>query len=207
VSTRRIGILGGTFDPFHKGHLLPMLEMREKLGWREIVFVPARVQPFKHDRSTASAFHRFAMTVVGCEEIDGTRVSPVELEREGVSYTVDTLEQLKEWWPDDALEWVIGDDNLARLAEWRELDRIFEMANFVVLRRKRGVAEVSAPLRDRLRSIKGRARSGGIILVTNTNVPVSASEIRRRIRTAEPWEEMVPSRVARYIHHNDLYVE
>jgi nicotinate-nucleotide adenylyltransferase len=207
VSAGRIGILGGTFDPFHNGHLLPMLEMREKLGWREIVFVPARVQPFKHDRSAASAFHRFAMAVLGIEEVDGARVIPLELEREGISYTVDTLEQLKETWPDEALEWVIGDDNLARLEEWRELDRIFELANFVVLRRNSGVADVGSSLRDRIRSIKGRGRAGGIVLVTNTNVAVSASEIRRRIRTAEPWEEMVPSRVARYIHHNDLYVE
>jgi nicotinate-nucleotide adenylyltransferase len=207
VSAGRIGILGGTFDPFHNGHLLPMLEMREKLGWREIVFVPARVQPFKHDRSAASAYHRFAMAVLGIEEFDGARVIPLELEREGISYTVDTLEKLKETWPDEALEWVIGDDNLARLEEWRELDRIFELANFVVLRRNSGVADVGSSLRDRVRSIKGRERSGGIVLVTNTNVAVSASEIRRRIRTAEPWEEMVPSRVARYIHHNDLYVE
>lgn len=203
----RIGILGGTFDPFHYGHLRPMLTMQEKLGWSEMLFVPAWSQPFKSDRSAASPFHRHAMTVLGTEQIPGARVSIFELEGEKTSFTIETLRHLRATYPELALEWVIGDDNLARLQEWRDLDEIFELANFIVLRRGGSLPALPQELEGRMHSIKGRERSGGIVQVGNDLIDVSSTEIRRRIRENEPWDAMVPSRVARYIRHNDLYVE
>ncbi|MBW3670579.1 MAG: nicotinate-nucleotide adenylyltransferase [Acidobacteria bacterium] len=205
---RRVGILGGTFDPFHYGHLRPMLAIREKLGWDEMLFVPAWIQPFKTERAAASPFHRYAMTVLGTEQIPDAKVSIVELESGRISYTVDTLRQLREVYEEQTvLEWVIGDDNLARLAEWKDLDGILELANLVVLRRGTSLASLPANLEGRLHSLKTRERNGSIVLVTNDLIEVSATEIRRRIGSREPWEQMVPSRVARYIRHNELYVE
>lgn len=185
-----------------------MLTIREKLGWDEMLFVPAWIQPFKTERATASPFHRYAMTVLGTEQIPDAKVSIVELERGRVSYTVDTLRQLRAFYGEEtALEWVIGDDNLARLGEWKDLDAILELANFVVLRRGTSLTSLPPNLEGRLHSIKGRERSGSIVLVTNDLIEVSATEIRRRIGSGEPWEQMVPSRVTRYIRHNELYVE
>lgn len=204
---KRVGILGGTFDPFHYGHLRPMLAIQERLGWDEMLFVPAWIQPFKTERATVSPFHRYAMTVLGTEQIPGAKVSIVELERAQVSYTVDTLRELRSALPDTVLEWVIGDDNLARLGEWKEADALFELANFIVLRREAALPALPAELEGRLHSIKARERNGSIVLVTNDLIEVSATEIRRRIAAREPWDHMVPSRVARYIRHNDLYVE
>ncbi len=207
MTVRRVGILGGTFDPFHYGHLRPMLAIHERFGWDEMLFIPAWTQPFKAGDAAVSPFHRHAMTVLGTEQIPGAKVSIVELEREQISYTVDTLRELRSTRPDTVLEWVIGDDNLARLSEWKDVGGMFELANFIVLRRAAALPALPPELEGRLHSIKARERNGGIVLVTNDLIEVSATEIRRRIVAGEPWDPMVPSKVARYIRHNDLYVE
>ena len=188
----RIGICGGTFDPFHHGHLHPVLAARETMEWDRIIFVPAFVQPFKTKQAAASPLDRFAMTVLATEELDEVFVSKIELERSEISYTVDTLEVLRGQHPDAQFDWIIGDDNLAELHKWRNLDRIFELASFVVL--MRGRAEVPESLKNR-----------AIRFARNATVPVSSTEIRRRIRAGESIDDLVDPRVARYIHHYRLY--
>ncbi|HEX6179029.1 MAG TPA: nicotinate (nicotinamide) nucleotide adenylyltransferase, partial [Thermoanaerobaculia bacterium] len=131
----KIGICGGTFDPFHRGHLEPVLAVRGTMQWDRLLYVPAFRQPFKADRDSASGYHRFAMTVLGTEDRDGVFVTPLELERGAISYTVDTLEALRAEHPEATLDWIIGDDNVAGLPKWKNLDRIFELANFAVLAR------------------------------------------------------------------------
>lgn len=207
MSEARVGILGGTFDPFHYGHLRPMLTMKEKLSWSEMIFIPSWIQPFKSERRSASPFHRHAMTVLGTEQIPDAKVSIIELERGTTSYTVDTLRELGSVRPSTIFEWVIGDDNLSRLTEWKDLGSILEMSNLVVLRREGSLRSVPAELEERVHSIKARERSGSIVPVGNDLIEISSTEIRRRIRAGEAWDSMVPSRVARYIRHNELYVE
>src|SRR5213593_121657 len=90
----RIGVCGGTFDPCHRGHLEPVLAVRETLGWDRVLYVPAAQQPFKSGRPAASAHHRFAMAQLATRDHDEVWVTPLELERSGTSYTVDTLEEL-----------------------------------------------------------------------------------------------------------------
>src|SRR5437763_17189192 len=131
----RIAICGGTFDPFHRGHLEPVLAVRAWMQWDRVIYVPAWRQPFKLDRSTASGYHRFAMAVLATENHDPLAVSTMELERGEVSYTVDTLEALRREHPDASLDWIIGEDNVPHLAKWKNIERIFELANFVVLTR------------------------------------------------------------------------
>lgn len=204
MSDRRIALCGGTFDPFHRGHLDPLLEVRDLFGWSELVFVPAYKQPFKTERETSSPFDRFAMAVLATEDEAAMRVSALELERGAISYTVDTLEALHRDDPAASLEWIIGDDNTALLAEWRSPERLFELANFVVLRRG-GNGEVPAKLAGRVSSVADRPRSGAIVLASNRIVPVSSTEIRRRVRAGESIEGLVDPRVARYIERNRLY--
>lgn len=187
-----IGICGGTFDPFHRGHLDPILAVRDMMQWSRIIYVPAYKQPFKTDRDHVSGYHRFAMAILATEEFEDMFVSPMELERGAVSYTVDTLEELRRMYPDARLDWIIGDDNLADLGKWKNLDRIFELARFVVL--TRGGATVPFP---------GRA----IVFARNATVPVSSTEVRRRIRSGEPIDDLVHPRVAHYIQHYSLYRE
>jgi nicotinate-nucleotide adenylyltransferase len=204
-----IGICGGTFDPFHCGHLDPILAVREALRWDRVLYVPAFVQPFKTDRATVSPFHRFAMTVLGTEGHEGLFVSPRELERGAISYTVDTLEELRSEHPDATLDWIIGDDNLAQLMEWKSIERIFALANFAVLTRVRGaegaLSAVPESYRGRVLEPDARFLHGAIVFAENAAVPVSSTEVRRRIRAGEPIDGMVPPPVSRYIHHYELY--
>lgn len=203
----RIGICGGTFDPFHRGHLEPVLAARDVMQWDRVLYVPAHRQPFKRDQSTASGYHRFAMTVLATEERDELFVTPRELERGEISYTVDTLEQLRTENREATLDWIIGDDNLPQLDAWKNLQRIFELANFAVLSRTGESAEMLVPPahRHRVTVPRKRQKCGSIVFAENATVPVSATEVRRRVRAGEPIDAFVDPRVRRYIEHNRLY--
>lgn len=205
----RVGICGGTFDPFHRGHLETVLAARDAMQWDRVVYIPAWRQPFKSDRDPgASGYHRFAMAVLATEARDGMLVSPVELERGGISYSVDTLEHLRAQYADDTLDWIIGDDNLAALDAWRNLPRIFELANFAVLTRHAPAANDGASIHGApVVAAAQRPTHGAIVFAHNPTVPVSSTEIRNRVRAGEPIDALVDPRVARYIDHNRLYRE
>jgi nicotinate-nucleotide adenylyltransferase len=201
----RIGICGGTFDPFHRGHLEPILAVRKDVRWDRVLYIPAHVQPFKQDRETVSGYHRFAMVSLAILDQDALYVSPMELERGRISYTVETLEELRALHPDDTIDWVIGDDNLAKLLEWKSIDRIFELANFAVLTREAAGFSAPSELQSRVTTPDRRSTRGSIVLLENAMVPVSSTEIRRRVREGQSIEHLVPPPVSRYIHHNGLY--
>ena len=207
----RLGICGGTFDPFHRGHLDPVLAAREAMQWDRILYIPSHTQPFKKDRAVASGYDRFAMAVLATEGLDGVAVSRLELERGSISYTVDTLQELRTAMPEAAVDWIIGDDNLGQLHRWKAIDRIFKLANFVVLSRVASGAEEMELVPESLRSHAGaagaRSRAGSIVFARNRSVPVPSSEIRLRVREGQPIDEFVDPRVSRYIHHYQLYRE
>jgi nicotinate-nucleotide adenylyltransferase len=199
----RIGICGGTFDPFHRGHLDPILAVREEMQWDRVLYIPAHVQPFKQDREFASGYHRFAMVALAIDGHDALFASQTELERGRVSYTVETLEELRQSWPHATIDWIIGDDNLAKLTEWKSLDRIFELANFLVL--TRGGQAILPVHQKRLTNPQSRPTHGTISMARNEMVPISSTEVRQRVRDGDSIEELVPPPVSRYIHHNGLY--
>jgi nicotinate-nucleotide adenylyltransferase len=200
----KIGICGGTFDPFHRGHLDPILAVRERMQWDRVLYIPARIQPFKTDRETASPFHRFAMTVLGTEGHDALYVSARELERGTISYTVDTLRELRNEEPEATLDWIIGDDNLDRLREWRSIETIATLANFTVLTRS-GSTSFTPSSGFHVTEPASRTKSGAIVFAENATVPVSSTEIRKRVHDGESIEHLVPPPVSRYIQHNGLY--
>lgn len=187
-----IAICGGTFDPFHRGHLEPVLHARGEMQWDRVLYVPAWKQPFKQDRQTASGYHRFAMAVLATRDYDWIFVDDVELQRGGTSYSVDTLETLHERHRGAAFDWIIGEDNVAQLSQWREPERLFSMARFVVLTRGEGARGASVP---------------GVVYAKTPLVPVSSTEIRRCVREGKPIDAFVDPLVSRYIHHNGLYKE
>ncbi len=189
----KIAICGGTFDPFHRGHLEPVLAVREKMRWDRVIYIPAWQQPFKADRATTSGYHRFAMIALSIRTDDRLFVSPIELERGGTSYSVDTLEALHQMFQGSQFDWIIGDDNVAQLLEWKDPERLLQLARFVVL--TRGGAQVPAPLEGRL------------AFAENATVPISSTEIRQRVRAGEGINAFVDPLVSRYIHHYGLYKE
>jgi nicotinate-nucleotide adenylyltransferase len=193
-----IAICGGTFDPFHRGHLEPVLDARDEMHWDRVIYVPAWKQPFKQDRDTASGYHRFAMAVLATRDYDWIWVSDVELQRGGTSYSVDTLAALHARHADADFDWIVGADNLAQLLEWREPDRLFALARFVVV--TRGV--VAMP-----QALLGRVRDGRLVTARTPLVPVSSTEVRQSVREGKPIDDFVDPLVARYIHHYGLYKE
>lgn len=199
----RIAILGGTFDPIHRGHVEPLLAVARQMEWSRILFVPAATQPFKSGRTITPAHHRWAMAALATSGDDRLLLSDVELQRGEISYTVDTLEELRRRHPAISFEWVIGDDNLELLGKWRRIDRIFELANFVVLRR--GEHEVLAEFRDRLARPEGRPSSGKLVPVESPRVPVSGTEIREKRRRGDSIGGMVAPAVEEYISKYGLY--
>jgi len=190
----RIGICGGTFDPFHRGHLDPVLAAREKLQWDRVLYIPAWRQPFKTHLDAAPGAHRFAMTALAIRDYDMLYVSPIELDRGGISYSVDTLEELHRRNPGASFDWIIGDDNVANLDRWKDPERLFKLARFVVLSRQ-------------LTTDNRQPTTATLLFAHNPTVPISSTEIRRRVRAGEPIEAFVDPLVSRYIHHYGLYKE
>ena len=206
----RIAICGGTFDPFHRGHLDPVLAVRDKMRWDRVIYVPAWQQPFKPDRATTSGYHRFAMAVLATRNDDALFVSPIELERGGISYSVETVEQMRAMYPEATFDWIIGEDNLAQLTEWKNPERLFALVRFVVLARSGGGQPRGGQPRG------GQPRGGQppsavpaarIVFAQNETVPISATDIRNRVRAGEPIDAFVDPLVSRYIHHYGLYQE
>ena len=200
----KIGIVGGTFDPFHYGHIEPVLASRETMEWDRVIYVLARQQPFKIGENAAAAWHRWAMLILGTSDHDGVFASDVELRRGEISYTVDTLEELRAQNPDATIDWIIGDDNLEKLNEWKNIDRIFELANFAVLTRA-GQTFLSGHGQTRMSAPHERGTNGSVVFTHNATIPISSTEIRKRIRSGQPIDAFVDPRVSRYIAHYGLY--
>ncbi len=190
----KIGICGGTFDPFHHGHLEPVIAARETLQWDRVLYIPAWRQPFKTHLDAAPGAHRFAMTALAIRDHDLLYASPIELDRGGISYSVDTLEELHRQYPGASFDWIIGDDNLADLDRWKDPERLFKLARFVVLSRN--------PTPD-----TRHPTAADIVFAHNATVPISSTEIRRRVRAGESIDAFVDPLVSRYIHHYGLYKE
>jgi nicotinate-nucleotide adenylyltransferase len=209
----RIGIVGGTFDPFHRGHLDPVLAARQQLQWDRVLYIPAWRQPFKSDRDTAPGPHRFAMAALALRDHDFAYVSPIELDRGGISYSVDTLEELRCLHPGATFDWIIGDDNLADLERWKDPERLFKLARFVVLTRsgvggrELGVGDAAKPAGSSPTPHSRLPTPANIVFAHNPTVRVSSTDIRARIRAGEAIDEFVDPLVSRYIHHYGLYTE
>lgn len=195
----RIAICGGTFDPIHRGHVETLLSVRDKMQWDQILYIPAWQQPFKTDRQTTSAYHRFAMVALAIRDNDVLFVSPIELERGGTSYSVDTLEALHKMYAGASFDWVIGDDNVAQFREWKNPDRLLQLARFVVLARSGAPAPSPASAAE--------AAALHFVYAENKTVPISSTEIRQKVRAGEPIDALVDPLVSRYIHHYRLYKE
>jgi nicotinate-nucleotide adenylyltransferase len=193
-----------------------VLAAREELQWDRVLYIPAWRQPFKTHLDAAPGAHRFAMTALAIRNHDLLYVSPIELDRGGVSYSVDTLEELHRLYPGASFDWIIGDDNLADLDRWKDTERLFQLARFVVLTR-RGVGDGEWGLGELSASSGSSAPThhaplstppnAGIVFAHNNTAPISSTEIRDRVRTGQPIDAFVDPLVSRYIHHYGLYKE
>jgi nicotinate-nucleotide adenylyltransferase len=199
----RLGLFGGSFDPVHYGHLLLAECCREQCHLDAVWFVPAAVPPHKQDRTLSSAADRIEMLKLAIGGHDVFDVYTGEVDRGGVSYTVETLEQLHEESPDTELLFLMGADSLADLPTWREPQRICALAIPVVVRRT-GSPEPDDSILARFMSPERLA----IARQHRVEMPVidlSATEIRRRVSAAQSIRYRTPRAVEKYIETAGLY--
>lgn len=215
----RIGILGGTLDPIHFGHLDTALAAREALGLDEVIIVPSRVPPHRTQQPLASAFHRFAMAALAVNGVEGLSVSDIELAAPGPSYTADTLVRMRDALGIDASQifFITGADAFAEIETWSRYPEVLDLANFIVVTRP-GVPV--GTLRHRLPALKDRMRlplrrTGApepsaqtpIFLVDAPTADVSSTEIRRRLSDGRPLHGLVPAAIEHHIQQHALYVQ
>jgi len=199
----RIGVFGGTFDPVHLGHLRLAESCQQQARLDETWFVPAYRQPHKPEGPAASGADRAAMLRLATGGAPGQVVWTGEIERGGVSYTVDTLREIAEREPGAELFFLMGADSLADLPHWREAWAICELAVPLVVRR----AGRPEPDFEALAGLVSPARLAEFraAQVEMPETPISSSEIRRLIAEGVAWQKLVPEAVAAYIEERGLY--
>ena len=197
----RLGIFGGTFDPIHIGHLVVAQVALEEANLDQVLFVPAAVNPLKVGRRVTPGEHRFEMVQLAIEEHPQFSATDWEVRRPGPSFTVDTLEYIKEQHPADELFFIIGADNLQILPKWKQIDRIVELAEILALTRpgydlKESGETVLALFPDICKRIQ---------YVEMPGLEISSTWIRERLGKNRSVNHLLPPKVIRYSEENKLY--
>jgi nicotinate-nucleotide adenylyltransferase len=194
---RRIGVMGGTFDPIHHGHLVAASEVQAWFGLDEVVFVPTGQPWQKAARQVSPAEDRYLMTVIATASNPRFWVSRVDIDRHGPTYTADTLRDLHAELPDAELFFITGADALGEIFTWRDAAKLFELAHFVGCTRP-GYAMDDSTLRGIPRE--------RVTIVEIPALAISSSECRKRKARGEPVWYLVPDGVVQYINKYSLYV-
>ena len=196
----RIGIMGGTFDPIHYGHLAAARAVYEALDLDEVVFIPAGLPYFKRSRQLADGYLRYAMCCKAIEGVPEYSANAIEISRAGSTYTVDTLPQLQKGYRNNAqLFFIVGYDAALTLPRWRQSEQLAKMATYVVI--KRPNVEFSEADAQKLRDM-----GFDIVLVDVDTPDISSTEIRRRVEAGESISDLVPPAVEEVIRKNGLYL-
>ncbi|MGH3651404.1 nicotinate-nucleotide adenylyltransferase [Glutamicibacter sp.] len=189
----RLGVMGGTFDPIHNGHLVAASEVAAEYDLDEVVFVPTGQPWQKADRQVTSAEHRYLMTVIATASNPRFTVSRVDVDREGATYTRDTLLDLRALRPEAELFFITGADAMSQIMSWRDIDQVFDLAHFV------GVSRPGYVIAD-----LGRDN------VSQLEIPalaISSTDCRERVAADKPVWYLVPDGVVQYIAKYGLYTE
>ena len=193
-----VGVMGGTFNPIHIGHLVTAEEAHYAFGLREVVFVPAG-QPWQKERSNvADAEHRYLMTVIATASNPHFRVSRMEIERPGPTYTIETLRRLRGEVGDVDLYFITGADAILQILSWKDPEEVLGEARFIAATRPgydldRLEKELPAGFEDRVHVLEIPA------------LAISSTDVRRRVREGRPVRYLLPEGVARYVEKNGLY--
>ena len=189
----RLGVMGGTFDPIHHGHLVAASEVAAEFSLDEVIFVPTGQPSFKQDVEVTAAEHRYLMTVIATASNPRFTVSRVDVDRAGLTYTVDTLRDLAVQRPGADLYFITGADAIAQILTWKDASELFTMAHFV------GVTRPGHAL-----SVDGLPGDRGSMLEIPA-LAISSTDGRARARTGKPVWYLVPDGVVQYIGKHGLY--
>lgn len=188
---RRIGVMGGTFDPIHNGHLVAASEVASAFKLDEVIFVPTGSPYLK--QTVTSAEHRYLMTVIATASNPSFKVSRIDIDRGGDTYTVDTLTEMKELYPDADLVFISGADAIAQILAWKEVEKLWSLAHFVAV--SRPGHKLTIP----------EAPEGSISSLEIPALAISSTDVRRRVDSGYPVWYLVPDGVVQYIGKHELY--
>jgi len=187
----RIGVMGGTFDPIHNGHLVAASEVQQQFGLDEVIFVPTG-EPWMKDKVTEGE-HRYLMTVIATAANPRFNVSRVDIDRNGPTYTIDTLRDIHSEHPDADLFFITGADAIAQILEWKDLDQIWPLAHFIAVTRPGHQLTISGLPEQGVSSLEVPALS------------ISSTDCRSRVGRGFPVWYLVPDGVVQYISKHHLY--
>jgi nicotinate-nucleotide adenylyltransferase len=190
---KRIGVMGGTFDPIHHGHLVAASEVSFRFALDEVIFVPTGEPYQKVSREISPAEDRYLMTVVATASNPRFSVDRADIDRSGPTYTVDTLRDLRAKYPHADLFFITGADALAQILSWHKVEELFELAHFV------GVTRPGYELGD------AHLPEGSVTLIEIPAMAISSTGCRERVRDGRPVWYLVPDGVVQYISKRCLY--
>ena len=202
---KRIGILGGTFNPIHMGHLIMAEEVYQQHHLSKIIFIPAYIPPHKYVNDLAEAHHRYQMIKAVISGKSKFEVSDLEIKREGKSYTIDTVQEILDHYGKDCEVFLImGADSLNELELWKNIKRLSQLCHFVIVNRPGFKTEVSARLVEIIGSnnILDMER----LRVEINPVGISSTDIRKRLNDGVQIKDLVPECVEGYIKEHSLYI-
>ncbi len=192
----RIGILGGTFNPIHLGHLAIAQEVLDKLKLDKVIFIPSFLPPHKEDPDIAPAKDRYKMACLATESNPNFVVSRIELDRGGKSYSVETVKEFRRLYKGSQLYYILGTDAYLDISTWKDVDELLQLCHFIVV--KRPGFDIGKPER------KYKER---ITLVDVPALAISSRDIRGRIREGKEVRYLIPEEVEGYIHKKGLYLK
>ncbi|MBW1598292.1 nicotinate-nucleotide adenylyltransferase [Streptomyces sp. JJ38] len=190
---RRLGVMGGTFDPIHHGHLVAASEVAARFDLDEVIFVPTGQPWQKSHQRVSPAEDRYLMTVIATASNPQFSVSRLDIDRGGKTYTIDTLRELRAEHPTDDLFFITGADALSQILTWRNADELFSLAHFI------GVTRPGHHLTD------PGLPDGGVSLIEVPALAISSTDCRARVANGDPVWYLVPDGVVRYIAKRRLY--
>lgn len=191
MAKKRLGVMGGTFDPIHHGHLVAASEAASALGLDEVIFVPTG-QPWQKKQVTAGE-HRYLMSVIATASNPRFKVSRVDIDRSGPTYTIDTLRDLRNLYPDAELFFISGADAIAQILSWKDVDGVWDLAHFVAVSRPGHQMELPP------------APDGAISTLEIPALAISSTDVRARVDGGKPVWYLVPDGVVQYIAKHELY--
>mgnify|MGYP001156490043 FL=1 len=194
--TERIGVMGGTFDPIHHGHLVAASEVADRFALDRVVFVPTGQPWQKADKKVSPAEDRYLMTVIATASNPRFHVSRVDIDRGGDTYTVDTLTDLRAQYPGAELFFITGADALQYILRWRKWDKMFDVAE---------LEGVPRPGYDLTEEMLPEAHQERVHLIDVPAMAISSTDVRQRASEGRPVWYLVPDGVVQYIAKNDLY--
>lgn len=197
----KIGIMGGTFNPIHLGHLILAEEARIKLKLDKVIFIPTGTPPHKKKSSVLDPLCRYEMVVLATADNPYFQVSPIEINKEGISYTIDTIKYLKKVYTSSAIYFITGADSLVDICSWKNANELLRLCKFATAKRREISNDKLESTVDKINQIYGKS----VYLLSIPYIEISSTDIRNRVKSGKSIKYYVTDNVESYIVKNNIY--